>query len=68
MEDIRRALVLGLVLIAGTAFVQAPPVCPHETWSYLDSHALIVTDLSYIDNYIPHIPIQIILELRYCFL
>ena len=30
MEGIRRVLILGLVLIAGTAIVEAPSVGPHE--------------------------------------
>ena len=30
VEGIRRALVLGLVLLAGTSIAQAPSVGPHE--------------------------------------
>ena len=39
MEGIRRALVLGLVLIAGTAIEQAPSVVP--PWMFVCSSFLV---------------------------
>ena len=43
LEGIHRTLDLGLVLIAETAIVQAPPVGPQQVWFTLDIDIETVT-------------------------